>query len=64
MTNSNKMRVLTVGISMMRDSIAGDEALNMHIIMSASVLIILPIVVLFVFAQKYIVAAMANSTFK
>jgi ABC-type glycerol-3-phosphate transport system permease component len=64
MTNSNKMRVLTVGIAMMRDSIAGDEALNMHLIMSASVLIILPIVVLFVFAQKYIVAAMANSTFK
>ncbi|RJG21900.1 carbohydrate ABC transporter permease [Paenibacillus thiaminolyticus] len=26
MTNSNDMRVLTVGISMLRDSIAGDEA--------------------------------------
>jgi ABC-type glycerol-3-phosphate transport system permease component len=64
MTNSNKMRVLTVGISMMRDSIAGDEALNMHLLMSASILVILPIVIMFVFAQKYIVAAMANSTFK
>lgn len=64
MTNSNKMRVLTVGISMMRDSIAGDEALNFHLLMSASILVILPIVIMFVFAQKYIVAAMANSTFK
>lgn len=64
MTNTNNMRVLTVGIAMMRDSIAGDEALNFHLLMSASTLIILPIVVMFVFAQKYIVAAMANSTFK
>lgn len=64
MTNSNKMRVLTVGIAMMRDSIAGNEALNFHLLMSASILVILPIVIMFVFAQKYIVAAMANSTFK
>ncbi|MDQ0878681.1 ABC-type glycerol-3-phosphate transport system permease component [Paenibacillus sp. V4I3] len=64
MTNSNKMRVLTVGIAMMRDSIAGDEALNFHLLMAASILVILPIVIMFVFAQKYIVAAMANSTFK
>jgi ABC-type glycerol-3-phosphate transport system permease component len=32
--------------------------------MAASLLVILPIVIVFVFAQKYIVAAMANSTFK
>ncbi|UUZ96340.1 carbohydrate ABC transporter permease [Paenibacillus sp. P25] len=64
MTNSNNMRVLTVGVAMMRDSIAGNEALNFHLLMAASILVILPIVVVFVFAQKYIVAAMANSTFK
>lgn len=64
MTNSNQMRVLTVGIAMMRDSIAGDEALNFHLLMAASVVVILPIVLVFVFAQKHIVAAMANSTFK
>ncbi|ULL15402.1 carbohydrate ABC transporter permease [Paenibacillus sp. H1-7] len=64
MTNSNNMRVLTVGIAMMRDSIAGNEALNFHLLMAASVVVILPIVIVFIFAQKYIVAAMANSTFK
>ncbi|OXM87276.1 carbohydrate ABC transporter permease [Paenibacillus rigui] len=64
MTNSNQMRVLTVGIAMMRDSIAGNEALNMHLLMAASVVVIVPIVIVFVFAQKYIVAAMASSTFK
>ncbi|NOU94819.1 ABC transporter permease subunit [Paenibacillus sp. LMG 31456] len=64
MTNSNTMRVLTVGVAMMRDSIGGNESLNFHLLMSASLLVILPIVIVFVFAQKYIVAAMANSTFK
>ncbi|MDQ1912244.1 carbohydrate ABC transporter permease [Paenibacillus sp. GD4] len=64
MTNSNNMRVLTVGIAMMKDSMAGDEALTFHLIMAASVVVILPIVIIFVFAQKYIIAAMSNSTFK
>ncbi|NMO95757.1 carbohydrate ABC transporter permease [Paenibacillus lemnae] len=64
MTNSNDMRVLTVGIAMMRDSVAGDEALNFHLIMAASVMIILPIVLIFVLAQKHIITAMSNSTFK
>jgi len=64
MTNRDDMRVLTVGIAFMRDAIAGDEMLNFHYIMAASVIIIIPIVILFAFAQKYIIAAMANSTFK
>ncbi|TBL81761.1 carbohydrate ABC transporter permease [Paenibacillus thalictri] len=64
MTNSNQMRVLTVGIAMMRDSVAGDESLTFHLLMAASILVILPIVIVFIFAQKYIIAAMANSTFK
>jgi ABC-type glycerol-3-phosphate transport system permease component len=64
MTNSDKMRVLTVGIAMMRTSIAGDEALTYHMIMASSVLVIIPIVIVVVFAQKHIVSALANSTFK
>lgn len=64
MTNTNEMRVLTVGIAFMRESIRGDEALNMHIIMAASVMVIIPIVIVFSIAQKHIVAAMSNSTFK
>ena len=32
MTNSNDMRVLTIGIAFLRDSIAGDEAMYFHII--------------------------------
>jgi len=64
MTNSDSMRVLTVGIAFIRESIRGDEALNMHIIMAASIMVIIPIVFIFTLAQKHIVAAMANSTFK
>lgn len=64
MTNVEHMRVLTVGIAFMRDAIAGDEMLNFHYIMAASVVVIIPIVILFAFAQRYIIAAMANSTFK
>ncbi|GIP40352.1 sugar ABC transporter permease [Paenibacillus sp. J31TS4] len=64
MTNSNKMRVLTTGIAMMKDSFAGNESMSYNLIMAGSVFVILPIVILFIFAQKYIVAAMANSTFK
>jgi len=64
MTNTDTMRVLTVGIAFMRESIAGDEALNFHYISAASIMVILPIVLVFIFAQKHIVAAMANSTFK
>lgn len=64
MTNSSDMRVLTIGIAFLRDSIAGDESLHFHIIMAASVMAILPIIVVYSLMQKHIVAAMANSTFK
>lgn len=64
MTNSGDMRVLTVGIAKLRDSIAGNEALYFNIIMAASTMAIMPIVALFMAAQKHIIAAMANSTFK
>ncbi|TCZ78892.1 carbohydrate ABC transporter permease [Paenibacillus albiflavus] len=64
MTNTDTMRVLTVGIAFMRESVGGDEALNFHYISAASIMVILPIVLVFIFAQKHIVAAMANSTFK
>lgn len=64
MTNSGDMRVLTIGIAFLRDSIAGDEAMYFHIIMAASVMAILPIIIVYSLMQKHIVAAMANSTFK
>ncbi|MBG9737770.1 carbohydrate ABC transporter permease [Paenibacillus alvei] len=64
MTNSDSMRVLTVAVAMMRDAVAGDEALTFHMLSAASVMVILPIVIVFTFAQKHIVSALANSTFK
>ncbi|GIP33229.1 carbohydrate ABC transporter permease [Paenibacillus sp. J2TS4] len=64
MTNSDNMRVLTVGIAMLKDSFPGQEMLSLHLVMAASVVAITPIVLLFIFAQKHIVSAMANSTFK
>lgn len=64
MTNTNEMRVVTIGITMLRDSFAGADVLNWNIIMAASVMVISPIVVLFLIAQKHIISAMSNSTFK
>ncbi|CAM4447428.1 carbohydrate ABC transporter permease [Paenibacillus tarimensis] len=64
MTNSNDMRVLTVGIAMLRDSIAGNEAMYFHVIMASCVMAIIPIVLIFTVMQRHIVTAMANSTFK
>lgn len=64
MTNTSEMRVLTIGIAFLRDSIAGDEAMYFHIIMAASVMAIMPIIIVYSLMQKHIVAAMANSTFK
>ncbi|MEF2246777.1 MULTISPECIES: carbohydrate ABC transporter permease [unclassified Paenibacillus] len=64
MTNTEKMRVLTLGIASMRDAIAGDEALTFHLLSAASIMVIIPIILVFFFAQKHIVSAMSNSTFK
>ncbi|WP_442602005.1 carbohydrate ABC transporter permease [Paenibacillus sp. KN14-4R] len=64
MTNTDNMRVLTVGIAMLKNSIGGGETLNFHLVMAGSVIVIAPIVLLFIFAQKYIITAMSNSTFK
>lgn len=64
MTNTDNMRVLTVGIAMLKSSIAGNEMLNFQLIMAGSVLVAAPIVILFIFTQKHILTAMSNSTFK
>lgn len=64
MTNTDEMRVLTVGIAMLKSSIAGGETLNFHLVMAGSVMVVAPIVVLFIFMQKHIIAAMSHSTFK
>lgn len=63
-TNQESMRVLTVGIAMLKDTFVGTEVANWHLIMAGSVLTILPIVLLFIIAQRYIVQAMSNSTFR
>lgn len=64
MTTSENMRVLTVGLAMLRHSFPGTDVANWHIITAGSMLTILPISILFIFAQKYIIQAMSNSTFR
>ncbi|WP_209121603.1 carbohydrate ABC transporter permease [Alkalihalobacillus sp. BA299] len=63
-TNSENMRVLTMGIVMLKQAFPGTEVANWNIIMAASAITMAPIVILFVIAQKYIMKAMANNTFK
>jgi ABC-type glycerol-3-phosphate transport system permease component len=63
MTNQEKMRVITVAVAVLKN-VANEEAVNYHIVMAGSLIAIAPIILLFIIAQKHIIAAMAHSTFK
>lgn len=60
-TSSNNMRTLQIGLKYLIRPDAGPE---WPAIMAASTMILLPIILLFVFLQKYFVAGMVNSGIK
>jgi ABC-type glycerol-3-phosphate transport system permease component len=62
MTNSTVMRTLPVGIVAMRAGAEGGT--NWHILMAGTVIVLLPILVLFMLAQRYFVAGIAYSGLK
>jgi multiple sugar transport system permease protein len=62
MTNSEKMRTVPVGIVIMR---AGPEGMsNWHILMAATVIVILPVLALFLFFQRYFIEGIARTGLK
>jgi len=62
MTSTDKMRTLPVGISAMK---AGpDGGSDWHIIMAATMIVILPMLIIFLIAQKYFVEGVTHSGLK
>jgi multiple sugar transport system permease protein len=62
MTNSTMMRTLPVGIVAMRAGAEGGT--NWHILMAGTVIVLLPILALFIIAQRYFVQGIAHSGLK
>ncbi len=61
MTNSTDMRTLPVGLVFMRSS---EGSINWNVVMAATVFVIAPIMLLFVFLQKYFVQGVTQSGIK
>lgn len=53
-TNNDSHRVLTIGISYLKNTFAGDIVYNYNEIMAGVLLSILPIIIIFILFQKYI----------
>ncbi len=62
MTTSDKMRTLPVGIVAMQGGAEGGS--NWHIIMAATIIVLIPILLLFIFAQRYFIEGIARTGLK
>ena len=63
-TTNDTRRTIAVGINYLRRTFAGVEVANYNEIMAGAVLAILPIVVLFLFLQKYIMTGLSKAAMK
>ena len=61
MTDSNEVRPLTIGISMLRET---EGISNWHIIMAGNVVLVIPILIVYLFCSKQIVKAFVYSGIK
>ena len=59
-----KRRTLAVGITQLRRTFAGMETANYNEIMAGAVLAIVPIILLFLILQKYIMTGMSKAAMK
>ncbi|MPN62671.1 L-arabinose transport system permease protein AraQ [bioreactor metagenome] len=59
-----KRRTLAVGITQLRRTFAGMETANYNEIMAGAVLAIIPIILLFLILQKYIMTGMSKAAMK
>ncbi len=57
-------RVLTVGLAQLKNTFAGQAVSNYHQIMAGAVLTILPVIVLFLIFQKYMMTGYSKSAMK
>lgn len=61
MTNSSKMRTLPVGVVFLRTS---EGSIEWNVVMAAATFVIIPVIVLFLFLQKYFVKGVISSGLK
>ena len=57
-------RVLTVGLAQLKNTFAGQSVSNYHEIMAGAVLAILPLVILFMIFQKYMMTGYSKAAMK
>lgn len=57
-------RVLTVGLAQLKNTFAGQAVSNYHEIMAGAVLAVLPLVILFMFFQKYMMTGYSKAAMK
>lgn len=61
MTNDDKLRPLTVGIAMLKDA---EGIVNWHVIMAGNTILVIPIIIIYIFASRQIVKAFVYSGIK
>ncbi len=57
-------RVLTVGLAQLKNTFAGQAVSNYHEIMAGAVLAIIPVVILFLIFQKYMMTGYSKAAMK
>jgi multiple sugar transport system permease protein len=60
MTNSEQMRTVQLGLTMFR----GETSVEWNLLMAATTLVVLPLMLLFLFAQKYFVQGIVTTGLK
>lgn len=57
-------RVLTIGLAQLQNTFAGNETMNNHEIMAGAVLAVVPVIILFVIFQKYMLTGYSKAAMK
>ena len=63
-TTSNARRTIAVGVAHLRETFAGMETSNYNDMMAGAVLAIVPVILLFLFLQKYIMTGFSKAAMK
>ena len=63
-TTSNARRTIAVGVAHLRETFAGMETANYNEMMAGAVLAVIPVVLLFLFLQKYIMTGFSKAAMK
>lgn len=63
-TTKPAMRTIAIGVYELKRSYAGLETMNSNQIMAGAVMAIVPIIILFMFAQKYLLAGFSKASMK